>query len=913
MRSIDHPGAPVAATLVALGALLGTEAADAQPCFDVGVFAGRGVGDGLPGAEAFLSSPRHVEVDGAGNVFIADAENQRVRRLDAASGLVSTVAGNGAPGVAQDGDPGTLASLSAPSGLAVLPGGELLIADTENDTVWRLGTDGALHRFAGSGVRTGSVDGPGGDATDDLNDGELATIATFSRPVRVAVDAAGSVYVSDLGNQRVRKVDAASGRISTFAAGLNQPVGLGFGPTGDLFVADRAAHQVFRVSGGTPVAIAGIANTPGPPVNGIPALGAALNGPAEVAVDGAGVVYIADTDNNMIRRVTTDGTIEQVVGDGFAGFREGPKILARFRHPGVTLASGVLYIPDADNNRVRRYDPATDQPTITLAGGDNLPGDGGPATQALLNRPTGLAVNGGGSVYIGEHDSHRVRRVDANGTITTVVNQSGRNGSAQDGQPAINQALRKPTGVAVDAAGNLLIADADDHRVLIVGSDGIIRTFAGNGTAAFGGDDGPAASAMLNTPLRMALAGDGSVFIADFNNHRIRRVDANGIITTVAGTGTPGGSGDGGPATAARLNNPSGLTFDAAGNLYIADFGNHRVRRIDTGGVITTIAGSGTPGGLGDGGGAGAAQLNKPTDVALMADGALLIVDQANHKIRYVAPGTGGTIDSGSVISTLLGSGQPGATDGPGPRATLLIPTDVAVTPAGDILIADRGNQLARKATPGTDCAGPIAGPCRNAADCDDDDACTVDTCQGGSCTNQRIASDACQPLCSAQANGCIPGGGPARFDCLGEALVQGPLALKKGRPAPVVRCRDGDTACDFDTTAGTCTFRLAWCLNQEDSRIGCTANGVSKVVAKGITGDAVLRALAKLGPSSRAGKALLFNPPFTTPSVCTELMGVPVALRGTKPGKLKLKATAVGSGRPRGRDADTLRLFCLP
>jgi sugar lactone lactonase YvrE len=912
MKGHDRRSACLSATSVAVAVLLHAAAVSAQPCIDVSVFAGRGVGDGLPATQAFLSSPRHAEVDSAGNVFIADADNQRVRKLDAASGLVSTVAGNGAPGVANDGDPATLASFNGPSGLALLASGELIIADTENDTVWRLGTDGALHRFAGSGVRTGSIDGPGGDATDDLNDGELATIATFSRPLRVAVDTAGNVYVSDLGNHSVRKVDAASGRISTFVGGLSQPVGLAFGPTGDLFVADRAAHQVFRVSGGAPTAIAGLANTPGPPVNDIPAVGAALNGPAEVAVDAAGVVYIADTDNNMIRRVTTNGTIEQVVGDGFAGFREGPKILARFRHPGVTLAGGVLFIPDADNNRVRRYDPATDAPTTTIAGGDNLPGDGGPATQALLNRPTGVAVNGGGSVYIGEHDSHRVRRVDAGGTITTVVNQSGRNGSAQDGQAAINQALRKPTGVAVDAAGNLLIADADDHRVLIVGTDGIIRTFAGNGTAAFGGDNGPATSAMLNTPLRMAIAGDGSVFIADFNNHSIRRVDPGGIITTVAGTGTPGSSGDGGPATEARLNNPSGLTFDAAGNLYIADFGNHRVRRIDTGGVITTIAGSGTPGGLGDGGAAGAAQLNKPTDVALMADGALLIVDQANHKIRYVAPATDGSIGSGNVISTLIGSGQPGAAGGPGPRASLLIPTGVAIMADGTILIADRGNQLVRKAVPGSDCA-PVGQPCSNAADCDDGDACTVDACQGGGCTNDRIASEDCQPVCSAQENGCIPGGGPARSDCLAEALVKGPVALKKGRPAPVVRCRDGDAACDFDATPGTCTFRLAWCLNQEDARIGCTANGVSKVVAKGTTGDAVLRALAKLAPSSRAGKALVFNPPFTTPGMCTELMGVPVALRGSKPGKLKLKSMTVGSGRPRARDADTLKLICLP
>jgi sugar lactone lactonase YvrE len=689
----------------------------------------------------------------------------------------------------------------------------VLIADLGEgvNTVWRLTPDGILHRFAGSGIATGSKDGPGGDPADDLNDGQLAVFATLNGPARVVVDAAGNVYISDLGNDRVRRVDAATGRISTVASGLSRPVGLALGAGNDLFIADTGTSRILKGSttGGTPVAFAGT-GTPGS-VNDVDspvaAILAPLNAAAEVAVDSSGVVYIGDTGNNVVHKVTTDGIMHRVAGIlGIPGVEDTPVpgFLAHFRSPGVALGPGqTILIPDIDNNRIRRYDLAADVVT-TIAGGPNSPGDGGPATAALLDRPTGLAMDGGGAVFVAEHDSHRVRRIDPAGTISTVINAGGLNDSATDGAPAVNSPLRQPTGVAFDAGGHLLVTDAVDHRVLLVDSGGIVRTFAGTArTAGFAGDGGAAASALLNTPLRMAVAQDGSVYIADFNNNRVRKVDPNGIISTVAGGG-------------GELNQPAGLAFDAAGNLYIADFGSNRIFRLDPTGALAVLAGSGTAGSLGDNGQAVSAQLNGPTDVAVAGDGGLFIVDQLNNKVRFVAPAAGGTVAPTSTIWTVLGDGTPGFADGLGVQSRLLFPTGIALDAQGRVLIADRGNQLVRVGTPAPTCAAPTQ-RCDTAAQCDDGNPCTIDNCEANHlCSNTPLPPGQCHPSCSAEPGACMPGGGPRGVDCLAQTFVVG----RAGGPPVVMRCRDNDPACDFDPTPGSCTFRVACCLNEP----GCSA-----------------------------------------------------------------------------------------
>src|SRR5690242_10248317 len=344
-------------------AVLVPRVARGQACFDVKVFAGRGVGDGGPSTGALLSAPRNVLLDPAGNILVADAGNARVRRIDTA-GTITTIAGNGAPGVPDDGAVAVAASLKEPSGVAV-SGSDLFIADAGDNvnTVWRLTADGIIHRFAGSGIGTGSIDGEGGDPTDDLNDGQLAIFATLNTPVRVAVDSAGSVFISDLGNGRIRRVDGASGVMTTVLSGLSQPIGIAI--AGDsIYLANSGTHQIMKapLAGGAPSIVAGTGaigiaadRDAAPPLL---ASNAPLHNPGEVAVDANGVVYIADTGNAVIHRVTPDGIIHRVAGTATFGYKDGPGIFAEFQSPGVALGpAGSLLVPDVNNDRIRRVDP----------------------------------------------------------------------------------------------------------------------------------------------------------------------------------------------------------------------------------------------------------------------------------------------------------------------------------------------------------------------------------------------------------------------------------------------------------------------------------------------------------------------------------------------------------------------------
>jgi uncharacterized protein (TIGR03437 family) len=325
-----------------------------------------------------------------------------------------------------------------------------------------------------------------------------------------------------------------------------------------------------------------------------PAIRAWLQRPGGLALDGKGNVYIGDTGNFRVRKVNSAGTITTVAGNGmllYSGDGVAATSTALFPQvPGgyfavAVDAEGNLFIADSANNRVRKVNTAG---IISTVAGNGLPlfsGDGGPATSAGLGRPSGIALDQAGNLYIAELLSRRIRKVDRNGTISTFAGTGGL-GSSGDGGAASSASFQDPTAVAVDSSGNVYVTESSGLRIRrIDAASGVIRTVAGNGTAGFSGDGGPATSAQLNGPLGIAVDAAGNLYIADGGNSRIRRVNSAGVISTIAGRGVSGFSGDGGPPTSAEIFFPADVAVDTDGTIYIADYGNNRIRRITAGPV----------------------------------------------------------------------------------------------------------------------------------------------------------------------------------------------------------------------------------------------------------------------------------------------------------------------------------------
>lgn len=320
-------------------------------------------------------------------------------------------------------------------------------------------------------------------------------------------------------------------------------------------------------------------------------------------------------------------------GDG------GPATQAQLYQPRAMAvdAAGVVYVADGLNHRVRRIDTAGVITTVAGTGQPGFSGDGGPATEAALDTPHGVAVDNAGNLYIADSSNHRVRRVDPSGVITTVAG-TGKPGATGQGGPATEALIKHPKALLVDPSGALYFTDTGNNRVCRVDpADGKITTVAGRIQRGFEGDGGPALRAKLDTPSGLWQTADGSLLIADSDNHRIRKVDPAGNISTIAGTGVAGSDGDGGPASAATFNDPRAVIGDAAGNLYVGEELGHRVRRIDPAGTVTTLAGTGVAGFAGDGGPATAAQFDHVRGLAFDPAGNLWVADVFNNRLRMIS------------------------------------------------------------------------------------------------------------------------------------------------------------------------------------------------------------------------------------------------------------------------------------
>jgi uncharacterized protein (TIGR03437 family) len=603
-------------------------------------------GNGTPGfsgdtgsaTSAELYSPGAVALDSAGNLYIADSGNNRIRKVS--NGVITTVAGNGTPGLYGDNGPATGAELDGPTGVAVDSAGNLYISDFYNCRIRKV-SNGVITTVAGSGPGS-----PGGFSGDN----GLATNAQLSAPAAVAVDSAGNIYIADFGNNRIRKVSngvitTVAGNGATGFSGDNGPAinaqfngteAVALDSAGSLYIADTQNNRIRKVSNGVITTVAGNGTSGFGGDNG-PAISAQLALPQGVALDPAGNLYIADSINWRIRKVS-NAVITTVAGSGISGFTgtslgdNGPATSAALDGPRVVAVdtAGNLYIADTDNSRIRKVSNGV---ITTVAGNGTLgfSGDNAPATSAQLNHPTGVAVDAPGNVYIVDSFNSRIRKV-SNGVITTLAG-NGTSGFSGDNGPAATNALNYPTGVAIDIAGNLYIADTNNNRIRKV-SNGVITTVAGTGTSGFSGDNGPATNAKLAAPSGVAIDSAGNLYIADVGNNRIRKI-WNGMITTVAGNGFAGSGCDGGQATKSALNHPTGVASDSAGNLYIADYEDNRICRVSNG-VITTVAGNGKSDFSGDNGPATSAKLAGPYGVGIDPAGNVYVADSGNSRIRIL-------------------------------------------------------------------------------------------------------------------------------------------------------------------------------------------------------------------------------------------------------------------------------------
>ena len=674
-------------------------------------------GDDGPATLASLDHPEGVAVDGAGNVYVADSANHRVRKIDT-TGMISTLAGTGERGYGGDGGPAVEARLSYPAGVAVDTEGNVYVADSWNHRVRKVDREGTITTLAGRGFR-GYV-GNGGPAAR----------AALANPTGLSVDSEGNVYVADTWNNRVRRIDG-SGVISTFAgsgrdgdsgdggtalaASVGYPAAVVAGPGGTVYVitysfetANRRLRRIDREG-----LIEAFAGTGAEGYRGDrgPAVDAWLAYPMGVAADTAGNIYIADAHNARIRVVrpglqvriplgesgdsvalvvalggelriggepaAVGATVESSTGNLYSlQKRDDGDIFARYvpsaqtvrvgrqvvtftkqedgtwRHGSELAANGYRlmiggrsYVLELASGRWALPEYVID----TVAGGNTAVTDGVAATAVALARPWDMATDAAGNVYIAETDHPRIRKVDGSGVITTVAG-TGEWGSKGDGGPATEAALHRPRSLATDRAGNLFVADESDHRIRKIDLAGVVTTFAGIGDCCYSGDGGAATDARIRSPQGLATDSRGNLYIAD-GWTTVRKVDSLGIITTLAGSDAePGFSGDGGPAIEALLDRPIAVAADDADNVYIADRDNNRIRVIGPAGTITTFAGSGGRGFGGDGGPAVKALLDAPYGVAVDTVGNVFVADEGNRRVRK--------IDPSGIISTFAGTGQ---------------------------------------------------------------------------------------------------------------------------------------------------------------------------------------------------------------------------------------------------------------
>jgi sugar lactone lactonase YvrE len=644
--------------------------------------AGYGIVDGR-GEFARFWHPCGAAVDRTGNIYVADYDNFAIRKVTPA-GEVTTLAGLAGSSGSLDGT-GSTARFGAPHGVAVDSAGNVYVADVS--TIRKVTPAGVVTTFAGLAGTGGSADGTGSGAR-------------FGDAEGVAVDGGGNVYVADSYNHTIRKV-TPGGVVTTLAgsagiigssdgtgsaAQFYYPQGVAVDNAGNVYVADTYNHTIRKVtSGGVVTTLAGLARFHGS-ADGTGGA-ASFYYPYGVAVDSARNVYVADTFNSTIRRVTPAGAVTTLAGLAYtAGIADGTGSAARFSLPqGAAVDStGNVYVADTDNSTIRKVSPGGVVTTLAgLAQTGELRDDIGTAAQFYA--PYDAAVERAGDVYVA--DSTTIRKMTPGGAVTTLAGSAGIMGSA-DG---IAGAARfdAPLRLAVDGAGNIFVADTGNYTIRKVTPGGEVTTLAGL-AGSFGSADGTGTDARFYFPSGVAVDSAGNAYVADKYNSTIRLVTPAGVVTTLAGLAGNYGNSDG-TGSAAQFYFPEGVAVDIAGNVYVADTENHTIRKMTPTGSVTTLAGLAGSSGTADGIGS-AARFARPTSVAVDSDGNLYVANSF-HTIRKVTPS--------GVVTTLAGlASSSGSADGSGSAARFSHPGGLAVDSAGNVYVADTSNFTIRKGFP---------------------------------------------------------------------------------------------------------------------------------------------------------------------------------------------------------------------
>jgi len=659
ITSIRH--ANILRILYAAGALVCATAAYGQAI--VTTAAGGGFVNNAQALQTYLDNPHGVAVDASGNVYIADTS--RIPRVDHASGILTAVAGAGAAVFNMQDGP-ALAVRIAPTDLVVTASGNVLFLDSSMLRQLNV-QQAAITTIAGQDGKNGST-----------GDGGAAVAALLNMPQQVCVDTAGNIYIVELAGY-VRRIDAKTGVITTIAGNG----GPNFGGDGGL------------------------------------ALAASLVRPTGIAVDSAGNLYIADAGDIRIRKIATNGIISTIAGTGNAveGGDGGSATKASFVALGELAIDrqGNLFLIDGD--RVRRISAATGIITTVAGNGTaGISGDGGLATQAVINTPSGLALDSAGNLYIADTGNRRIRLVTASSGVISTIAGTSLNG---DGGLAAGAILNSLQGVATNSAGDLFIAGGSVVRK-VSAATGIISTYAGGGTSTQSGVS--ALQAKMN-PLSLAFDSAGNLMVGEVG--LIQRIDTAGTVTTIAGTGVPGFSGDGGLATSAQVAFVSGLAIDSAGRVVFTDAGNKRLRRIDTGtGIITTVAGNGLATFTGLGQPATSTGIGNLAGVAVDPNGNIYIGGIQTYYLLKISPAGAVSVAGGIGGCGYIGDG------GPATMAGMCQPSSIGLDAAGNIYVGDTTCYCVRRIAAATGIIQTVVG-----------NGTTGYTGDGGPATDARLRS----------------------------------------------------------------------------------------------------------------------------------------------------------------------------